>query len=225
MTDQRLIVEAVTNSVFVGKQYRSQYVRWGKRTFDIFFVIITLPFVLPVTLLLWALARMAGESGFFAQDRVGKDGRVFRCWKIRSMIPNSQEVLDRLLEQDQDLREEWARDQKLENDPRITRLGRILRKSSLDELPQFWNVFKGEMSLVGPRPVLPEELARYKGFSGFYTSVRPGITGLWQVSGRNGISYDERVRIDAHYTRTVSLAQDLRIILLTVLEVFRLQGR
>ena len=206
-------------------QKRSVYTNWGKRVFDVFFVILASPIIIVSVALFWVLVRLDGGPGFYSQKRVGFGGREFSCWKLRSMVPNSQEVLRDILENDAALRTEWERDQKLTNDPRVTPLGRLLRKTSLDELPQFWNVLKGDMSIVGPRPVLPEELDRYGTNRAHYLSVRPGITGAWQVSGRNDVLYEERVAIDVGYASGLTFLWDLKIVALTVLELLRLGGR
>ena len=170
----------------------------------------------PVFLVLVLL--MAFEKGpiFFGHYRVGRDGRMFRCLKFRSMVPDSERVLQELLARDPAARAEWARDQKLMNDPRITPIGRFLRKTSLDELPQLVNVIMGDMALVGPRPVTAQELHRYGRARFHYLSVTPGITGLWQVSGRNNTTYEERVELDKHYVENSSIWFDFKILLRTI---------
>ncbi|WP_217808647.1 sugar transferase [Derxia lacustris] len=169
----------------------------------------------PIFLLLTVL--MAFEKGpiFFGHFRVGRDGRMFRCLKFRTMVPDAERVLQELLARDPAAREEWARDQKLMNDPRITRIGQFLRKTSLDELPQLVNVIVGDMALVGPRPVTAQELHRYGRARFHYLSVTPGITGLWQVSGRNNTTYEERVELDKHYVENCGVWFDLKILLRT----------
>ena len=188
----------------------------SKRVFDIVLSILMLPILLPIIAALYIAVRAEGGPGFFAHTRVGRNGTHFRCWKIRTMVPDAQERLEELLRNDSAAREEWERDRKLRNDPRVTRLGDFLRRSSLDELPQIWNVLCGEMSLIGPRPVTEPELQRYGGEVWAYLAMRPGITGLWQVSGRNDVSYEERVMLDVTYYNGVSLMSDLRILFLTV---------
>jgi Undecaprenyl-phosphate galactose phosphotransferase WbaP len=152
----------------------------------------------------------------FANDRIGRDGKRFKMWKFRSMFINSAAVLDDHLEANPDLREQWETNLKLKYDPRITRIGRFIRATSLDELPQLWNVIKGDMSLVGPRPILLEEQARYGEYFRIYTSVSPGITGLWQVSGRSNTSYEERLQLVAYYVHNWSLWLDIYLLLRTV---------
>jgi lipopolysaccharide/colanic/teichoic acid biosynthesis glycosyltransferase len=153
----------------------------------------------------------------FGHVRVGRLGKPFKCYKFRSMVPNAQEVLHELLARDPQALAEWNRDFKLKNDPRITGIGRFIRKTSLDELPQLWNVLVGDMSIVGPRPVVRKELTQYYGNGRrHYLSMRPGLTGLWQVSGRNDIGYEERVELDKLYVQTWTVFKDFMIVMRTV---------
>lgn len=158
---------------------------------------------------------MDGGPGFFGHERVGQDGTRFKCWKIRSMVFDANERLSALLASDPEARAEWERDHKLVNDPRITRFGRFIRRTSLDELPQIVNVLAGDMSFVGPRPVVEEELERYGEARSAYLAMKPGITGLWQVSGRNSIEYSERVALDVQYRDEMSFLRDASLIALT----------
>ena len=171
------------------------------------------PVLLAITLLVW---QAGGAPIFFGHYRVGRDGRLFRCLKFRTMRVDAEQALARLLATDAEARAEWQRDQKLARDPRITPIGRILRKTSLDELPQLINVMRGEMCFVGPRPVTPAELTRYGAVRWHYVSVTPGITGLWQVSGRNRTTYDQRVALDKQYVETRNLWRDMVILARTV---------
>ncbi len=196
-----------------------------KRALDVLFVLAASPLIVPAVALLALIVRRDSGPSFYGHTRVGKDGRTFRCWKIRSMVANADAILAEYLADNPSARVEWERTQKLERDPRITRLGRFLRKSSLDELPQLWNVLRGDMSLVGPRPVTGDELSKYGDDKEKYLSVRPGITGLWQVSGRNDVSYAERVALDANYAESVSFSRDTVIMLKTVGVVLRPNGR
>jgi exopolysaccharide production protein ExoY len=201
------------------------YARYGKRAFDLLFAIALLPVVLPVIAFLWAVMRTSGGAGLFVHTRIGQAGRPFACLKIRTMVPDAEVLLAAHLASDPKARAEWARDVKLQNDPRVTKLGWFLRKSSLDELPQIFNVLRGEMSFVGPRPVPQAELeARYGARVAVYKRHRPGITGLWQVSGRNDVSYARRIALDARYGQMQSFGLDLRIIARTVLAVLRRTG-
>lgn len=195
-----------------------------KRGLDVTLGLCFSPLFLLLIALVWALVRLDGGPGFFGHVRVGRGGKCFKCWKIRTMVPNADLALRDVLRRDPNAAEEWARDRKLTRDPRITWVGGFLRRSSLDELPQLWNVLRGEMSLVGPRPITPEELPRYSVHRADYCSVRPGLTGLWQVSGRSELSYQDRVALDVSYLQNMSLASDLLILLKTVRVVFRRDG-
>jgi exopolysaccharide production protein ExoY len=179
------------------------------------------PLMLVVTWLVW---RRDGAPVFFAHYRVGRDGRLFPCLKFRTMYRDADRMLADLLDNDPRAREEWERDQKLSNDPRVTPVGRFLRRTSLDELPQLFNVLRGQMNLVGPRPVTVGELARYGVARWHYLSVPPGMTGLWQVSGRNNTSYEERVRLDRHYVEQRGFLLDCRILWRTVGVVLGREG-
>ncbi|MEM5775040.1 MAG: sugar transferase, partial [Anaerolineaceae bacterium] len=159
---------------------------------------------------------------FYSNNRIGKNGKIFRKWKFRSMIPDADNVLAKYLEEHPEAMEEWKLCQKLKKDPRVTRIGRYLRKFSLDELPQLWNVFIGEMSLVGPRPIVDAE--QYRNCYNLYVHVRPGLTGLWQVSGRNDVSFAERVRMDEYYIRNWSIWLDAIILARTPGAVLKGRG-
>ncbi len=210
----------------VSKRPRSGiYAAFGKRVCDLVFAFALLPILVPVIAILWGLTRLDGGPGFFGHKRVGKDRRQFSCWKIRTMVPDAEAKLKQYLSENPDAMAQWQRDFKLDNDPRITRLGNFLRKTSLDELPQIWNVIRGEMSFVGPRPVVQDELLRYGESEKYYLSVRPGITGLWQVSGRNDISYADRVRMDRIYASRYSMLQDTKIIAKTATVVLFPTGK
>jgi exopolysaccharide production protein ExoY len=179
------------------------------------------PLLLAVGFLIW---QRDGAPIFFGHYRVGRDGRLFHCLKFRSMLRNSEQVLADLLRDDPAARAEWQRDQKLTNDPRITPIGHFLRRSSLDELPQLLNVLRGEMNIVGPRPITVDELQRYGLTRWHYLSVQPGMTGLWQVSGRNNTTYEERVALDQRYVEQRSFGKDLAILLKTVRVVLLREG-
>lgn len=211
----------VRSSVLAALQYRAA----GKRVFDLILALLMLPILGPVVCALCLLVRRDGAHPLFGHERVGMQGKRFRCWKIRTMVADADARLAQLLENDPAARLEWDRDHKLTNDPRITPLGSFLRKTSLDELPQIWNVIRGEMSFVGPRPVTRPELAKYGEHLGHYLSVRPGVTGLWQVSGRNNLSYPERVRLDVDYCRRLSFPLDFQVLAKTAETVLRQTGR
>lgn len=201
----------------------SFYNRIAKRGFDILCVLLGLPVVLPVVVVL-ALATFLFDRGnpFYSQPRVGRNGRIYTIWKLRSMVPDADRLLATYLEQNPAAHAEWTSTQKLKNDPRITRLGRFLRRSSLDELPQLWNVLSGDMSLVGPRPMMPEQREMYPGRA--YFRLRPGITGAWQVSERNESSFAGRARFDTDYAASVSFLTDIKLLLATVRVVVRATG-
>jgi lipopolysaccharide/colanic/teichoic acid biosynthesis glycosyltransferase len=203
----------------------SSYPTRQKRIFDILLSLTILPILIPVIAVLYVIVRMDGGPGFFGHRRIGRNGESFKCWKVRTMVTDAQERLDELLATDPVARAEWKRDRKLTNDPRVTRLGNFLRRSSLDELPQIINVLRGEMSLVGPRPVTEPELEMYGARKSAYLKMRPGISGLWQVSGRNDISYSERVQLDWDYANSVSLVLDAKILAKTVDAVLSRTGR
>jgi len=188
-----------------------------ERAFDIAFASLVLLLLSPLYALI-ALVIKLDSAGpvFYRHKRIGKDGKGFGCLKFRTMHRNADARLDDILRRDPQAAAEFAATFKLKNDPRITRAGRILRKTSLDELPQFINVFAGDMSVVGPRPIVAEELVRYGDWAGNLLAVRPGVTGHWQVSGRNDTTYDERVALDMHYLRNWSLSEDVRIVFKTV---------
>jgi exopolysaccharide production protein ExoY len=166
-----------------------------------------------------------GTPATYKHIRIGKNGKQFPCLKFRSMVVNSEEVLRELLLRDEAANKEWLSTFKLRNDPRITKFGRFIRKSSLDELPQFWNVLRGDMSLVGPRPVVQNELnEKYGPAAAYYTAMRPGITGPWQVSGRSDLSYTERISLDMNYVRSWTITGDIKLVFSTVAVVFKSKG-
>lgn len=195
-----------------------------KRAFDIVGALTLLLILSPILAVVATLVRLSGPKVLFPHPRVGQGGRSFPCYKFRTMVPDAQLVLDRLLAERPDLRVEWERDFKLKDDPRVTRIGKFLRKYSLDELPQFWNVLRGDMSLVGPRPIIADELKRYGRYAGCYLATRPGVTGLWQVSGRNDVDYDQRIRLDREYIERRCVSLDLAIVFKTAWVVLRRKG-
>ncbi|MTK64717.1 MAG: sugar transferase [Methanobacterium sp.] len=198
--------------------------RFSKRTFDIAASLLLLAALSPLFLMIAWLAGRDGGPVMFGHKRIGAYGRTFKCWKFRTMVLNAEDVLSRLLVKDPAARAEWERDFKLRNDPRITPIGRLLRVSSLDELPQLFNVLAGEMSLVGPRPIVTDEIRRYGAAFHDYARCRPGLTGPWQISGRNEVGYGERVRLDQHYARHWSFLGDIAVLLRTPKAVLRRSG-
>lgn len=198
------------------------YSNGAKRVFDITLILLALPVVIPIILLLAILVKCDGGPSFYSQLRVGKNGHLYTMWKLRSMILSADAKLEAHLDSDPAARAEWDITQKLKSDPRITRIGRFLRKSSLDELPQLWNVLIGDMSLVGPRPMMPDQQAIYPGKSYFY--LRPGITGNWQVSQRNQSTFADRAIFDDQYSQDLSFAMDTKLLLATVVVVLNATG-
>ena len=195
-----------------------------KRIFDVVAGIAIFLILCPLIAAIAGCLYASGGSPLFRHRRVGKDGVLFECLKFRTMVKNADQVLRDLLDSDHLIKEEWLKDHKLKDDPRVTRLGHFLRISSLDELPQLWNVLRGEMSLVGPRPVVPEELGRYKGKVAIFLAAKPGITGLWQISGRTDMDYRRRVALDLCYVRSRTFALDVLILIKTLPSVFGRNG-
>lgn len=196
----------------------------AKRAFDLAVATTLMLVCLPFMAAIAVLIALQGWPVVFRHQRVGRGGKPFPCLKFRTMVVDSQEALRRHLEADPDAAEEWARTHKLKHDPRITRIGRVLRKTSLDELPQLANVMMGHMSLVGPRPIVPAEAVHYGERIGHYHGVRPGITGNWQVSGRSDTCYRQRVSLDTAYVLGRSLRKDISILFRTVPAVLRSKG-
>ncbi|MDH2997297.1 UDP-phosphate galactose phosphotransferase [Pasteurellaceae bacterium LFhippo2] len=195
-----------------------------KRTMDIVCSIIFIILLSPLLITLYLLVRKDGGKAIYGHKRIGKDGKYFHCLKFRSMVLNADRVLSELLEKDPEARQEWEKDFKLKNDPRITKIGHFLRRSSLDELPQLFNVLIGQMSLVGPRPIIQDELAYYQEDVSYYLMAKPGMTGLWQVSGRNDVDYATRVYFDAWYVKNWSLWNDIAILFKTINAVIKRSG-
>lgn len=191
--------------------------RIAKRVIDLLLLTLSFIIVIPFgAIIALAISLESGRPVFFKHERIGQKGKPFMAWKYRTMVRDAQHVLETALEESNELRREWESSQKLKDDPRLTRAGKIVRRLSLDELPQLWNVLKGEMSLVGPRPIVEKEIAKYMDSFDLYSQVLPGMTGLWQVSGRSDLSYAERVWLDTHYVRNWSIWLDLVILVRTV---------
>ncbi|MCF7992560.1 MAG: undecaprenyl-phosphate galactose phosphotransferase WbaP [Thiohalocapsa sp.] len=207
---------------------RNQLSRHGarlvKRTFDIVGSVVLILLCAPFLIYCAVGIALGGGPVLFAQTRIGQNGKPFHCYKFRTMVRDAEQVLARLLESSSRARAEWHTDQKLRNDPRVTPIGRFLRAYSLDELPQLWNVLTGEMSLVGPRPIVDSELSRYGDFVDEYLAIRPGMTGLWQISGRNDSGYEQRVFLDSWYVKNWSLWYDLVILMKTFSVVLKREG-
>jgi Undecaprenyl-phosphate galactose phosphotransferase WbaP len=189
----------------------------AKRAIDLLLLLLSAPWTLALGLVIsLAILIESGPPVFFTHQRIGRRGARFEAWKFRTMVRGADQVLGKYLAAHPELEREWATTQKLKHDPRLTAVGRILRRLSLDELPQCWNILRGEMSLVGPRPIIDEEVAKYGASYDLYTQVYPGLTGLWQVSGRSDLTYEDRVWLDTHYVRNWSIWLDLVILVRTV---------
>ncbi len=198
---------------------------WRKRVLDIAVASAALVLLLPLMLMIALLVKFLSPGpAIYGHERVGFGGRSFRCLKFRTMVSNGDEVLKRHIAGSEAARREWEASRKLKNDPRVTAIGAILRSTSADELPQLINVLRGEMSIVGPRPVVADELRHYGEQSSFYFSARPGLTGLWQVSGRSDVTYEARVNFDRTYCETWSLRKDVALIVKTVPAVLSRKG-
>ncbi len=218
--DLDLLMLKVNNNV------RSTFNQFAKRTFDIVVSLLLLPLILPIIgILAYFIKKESPGDVFYAHNRIGKDGKIVPVMKFRSMYFDSKERLEELLANDPEIKKEWETNYKLKNDPRVTKIGDLIRRTSLDELPQIFNVLKGEMSLVGPRPVVADELEKYyKESAEYYKMVKPGITGFWQVSGRSDTDYDFRVKIDTWYVYNWSLWLDIMVLIKTIRVVLLREG-
>lgn len=196
-----------------------------KRALDVAGAAAVFIILAPILLFIFIRIKISDKGpALFHHKRVGLNGAEFDCWKFRTMVLNADEALKDVLENDPAAAKEWQENQKLKNDPRVTRFGKFLRKTSLDELPQLWNIFKGEMSLVGPRPIVRDEISKYGNYYPVYISVPPGVTGLWQISGRSSTSYEQRIQLDVEYVKTQSFWQDVQILVRTVPVVLLSKG-
>lgn len=217
--DERLVMLRISNNL------ERKFNRGIKRAFDLILSLLSLVLFLPIGLVIAILIYMDSPGQvIFAHQRIGQNGEEFPCYKFRSMVTNCDEVLEKHLMEHPEAREEWERDFKLKEDPRVTKIGAFLRRTSLDELPQIMNVIRGEMSLVGPRPIVREEIAKYGEYINDFYLVHPGITGLWQVSGRSDTTYEERVEMDSWYVRNWSVWMDIILLAKTFKVVFGQKG-
>ena len=195
-----------------------------KRIFDLVGSIAIIITISPLLLYIYNKVKKDGGPAIYSHERIGKGGKIFKCLKFRSMVTNSKEVLEDLLSKDIQAKQEWEATFKLKNDPRITKIGHFLRRTSLDELPQLFNVLKGEMSLVGPRPIITAELEKYNDEVAYYLLSKPGMTGLWQVSGRSDVDYETRVYLDTWYVKNWSMWNDIAILFKTIGVVLKKDG-
>lgn len=221
-------MNGVTQDVTV-KSFDDVRVNYGylfiKRLFDIIVAIIGILFLIPVALIVRISYYLTGDfaSIFYKQKRIGKNGKYIYIYKFRSMVTNADEILKELLK-DPKYKDEWKKNQKFEYDPRITKMGNILRKTSLDELPQFINVLKGDMSMIGPRPLVENELDSHNGNHELYESMRPGITGWWACNGRSVLDYEDRLNLEYYYVQNASLILDIKCVFLTIAAVLFKKG-
>ena len=197
-----------------------------KRALDILGGIFGSLCLIPITIGIWIANKIIGDKGpvFYTQERIGQNGKIFKMYKYRSMVIDADERLEKYLEENEEAREEYREYKKLKNDPRITKIGKFIRKTSLDEFPQFINVLKGEMSLVGPRPYLPREKEDINGFFNYITACKPGITGLWQTRGRSSTTFTDRLTLDMSYYYDHTLKSDIKILYKTVENVVKKEG-
>lgn len=196
-----------------------------KRLTDLIFLILILPLITPLILLISVFIKTTSKGPvIFTQYRVGKHGKIFKIYKFRTMHIDAEKKLEEIIKNNYEINQEWKKFRKIKNDPRITKIGKFLRKTSFDELPQFLNVLKGEMSIVGPRPYLPTEIEEIKDHADIILSVLPGITGLWQVNGRNNKTFRERIKLDCFYVKKWSIWLDLLIMLKTLKVMLKGEG-
>jgi Undecaprenyl-phosphate galactose phosphotransferase WbaP len=196
-----------------------------KRAIDVVAILAVAPLIVPRVALLAILVKLSSPGPiFYGHTRIGRNGRSIKVWKLRSMVPNADVLLKQYLSDNPHLKSDWERLHKLPNDPRVTSIGKIIRKTSLDEIPQLWNVFRGDMSLVGPRPIVDAEINKYQEAYPLYLRVTPGITGLWQVNGRNSTTYEERIMYDIEYVRNWSVSLDMYILARTIYTVVSCDG-
>lgn len=222
LLDKQVNADATLASAQPGSRSGRSAYPLVKRLMDISLVLIAGPLLLPLILVVALVIRLDGGPAFYLQPRIGRNGRVFRMVKLRSMVPDADAALNRYLEGNLEARAEWDTAQKLKHDPRLTSLGSVLRRYSIDELPQLWNVLIGDMSLVGPRPMMPCQRMMYPGTA--YFDFRPGLTGLWQISERNNCTFADRASYDNLYAQNASVGTDIRVLLQTVGVVFRGTG-
>ena len=218
--------EEVKKKVSVLSSVRELVYLFVKRCFDIVCGLIGVIVLIPVTIILKIVTICSGDLNpiIFSQNRIGKNGKEFKFYKFRSMVVNADEILEQTLKNDKKRAEEWKKYQKFENDPRITKIGNILRKTSLDEVPQFINILKGDMTMIGPRPLVPGELDSHNGNHEIYESVRPGITGWWACNGRSATTYEERLELEYYYVKNRSLWLDIKCVFKTISAVICKKG-
>lgn len=198
----------------------------AKRILDICGGLVGVIGLIPLTIAIWIANRVVGDNGpvFYTQERIGKNGKLFKMYKYRSMVVGADEKLEKYLLENEEAREEYKKYKKLKEDPRITKVGKFIRKTSIDEFPQFINVLKGDMSLVGPRPYLPREKEDMKYFYPYIIESKPGITGFWQISGRSEVTFEERLNMDFTYFKIKNLKLDIKVLVKTLMNVVKKEG-
>lgn len=219
-------ITSITNKIDKNENIKDKIYKFLKRTIDILVSIVGIILLLPITIIIWTANIIIKDNGpiFFKQERIGKDGQFFKFYKYRSMIVDADDKLTKYLAENEEARKEYKKYKKLKNDPRITIIGKFIRKSSIDEFPQFINVLKGEMSLVGPRPYLPREIKDMGESFEEIIKVKPGLTGLWQVNGRSETTFEDRLRIDKEYVQKRGMKLDTKIFIWTIGKVFVKEG-
>lgn len=222
---RNVIIQNETNRSFYLYNVK-KLILFFKRCIDIIVSLVGIILLIPLTIIIFICNLIFKENGpvFYTQERIGKNGKIFKMYKYRTMCTNSQEVLEKLLESDETKRKEWKSHKKLREDPRINKIGVFLRKTSIDEFPQFINILKGEMSLIGPRAVIDSEIEKFGLYKEKILSVKPGLTGYWAANGRSNTTYEERVKMEAYYVENFSLFLDFKILLKTVLSVMKREG-
>lgn len=223
---QENVVSIISNTKKVKENNNTNIYKGIKRILDIFAGIIGCVLLFPITAIVWLLNKCMKDNGpiFYAQNRLGKNGKHFKIYKYRTMIVGADKILEKYLKEHEDARIEFEKNQKLDYDPRITKLGQILRKTSIDEFPQFINVLKGDMSLIGPRPIVDREVKLFGESMEIVHSVKPGITGYWAANGRSNTTYEERVEMEKYYAENVSLWLDIKIFFGTIINVIKKEG-
>lgn len=222
----KLPFKDITTNKYETEIKKEQVYNFFKRFLDIVGGGIGIILLIPLTIIIYTLSLIKREKGkiFYTQKRIGKNGKVFKMYKYRSMVENADEILEKYLEENEDIRNEYKINKKLKNDPRVTKVGKFIRKTSIDEFPQFINVLKGEMTLVGPRPYLPKEIEDMGSAYKEIVKVKPGITGYWQVSGRNNVTFEDRLKLDIEYCKIKSLKLDIKILFSTIKKVIKREG-
>ncbi len=229
VSDEEILQEnitSVTNKIEKNKKTKDITYKFMKRTIDIFAGIVGIILLLPITIIIWIANILVKDKGpvFFKQERIGKDGEFFKLYKYRSMVIDADDKLSKYLAENEEARAEYKKYKKLESDPRITKVGKFIRNTSIDEFPQFINVLKGQMTLVGPRPYLPREIKDMGESFDEIIKVKPGLTGLWQVNGRSETTFEDRLRIDKEYVQKKGMKLDTKIFIWTIGKVFIKEG-